>query len=125
VTIAGAQGRLELNIFKPVNIQNVLQSCRLLADSAIRFAINAAEILILNHQRIAENQAKSFVLVTAFNPRIGYDIAVKIGKFALAENITLEQAAEQLGFVRPEDFYRWVVPAAMTVPGATLRGGGG
>jgi fumarate hydratase class II len=65
------------------------------------------------------------MLVTAPNTRIGYDKAVKIGKLALAENITLKQAADQLGYVRPEDFGRWVVPAAMTVPGATLPGGGG
>ena len=65
------------------------------------------------------------MLVTALNTRIGYDKAVKIGKLALAENITLKQAADQLGYVRPEDFGRWVVPAAMTVPGATLPGGGG
>lgn len=65
------------------------------------------------------------MLVTALNPRIGYDKAVKAGKLALAENIALEQAAEKLGFVRPHDFDRWIVPAAMTVPGATLPGGGG
>ena len=65
------------------------------------------------------------MLVTALNPWIGYDKAVKIGKLALAEDIALNQAAEQLGYIRPEDFDRWVVPAAMTAPGATLPGGGG
>jgi fumarate hydratase class II len=65
------------------------------------------------------------VLVTALNPRIGYDKAVKTGKLALAENITLRQAADQLGCVRPEDFDRWVAPTDVTVPGATLPGGGG
>jgi fumarate hydratase class II len=49
---------------------------------------------------------------------------VKIGKVALAENITLKQAAEKLGYVRPEDLDRWVVPGDMTRPGATLPGGG-
>ena len=78
-----------------------------------------------NHEHIAENLAKSLMLVTALNPRIGYDKAVRIGKTALAENITLKEAAVKLGFVRAEDFDRWVVPAAMTSPGATLEGGGG
>ncbi len=64
------------------------------------------------------------MLVTALNPRIGYDKAVTTGKLALAESITLKQAAELLGYVRPGDLNRWVVPAAMTVPGATLPGGG-
>jgi fumarate hydratase, class II len=63
--------------------------------------------------------------VTALNPRIGYDRAVKIGKLALAENIPSMRAAGQLGYVRRENFNRLVVPAAMTVPGATLPGGGG
>ena len=125
VTIAGAQGHLELNVFKPVIIQNVLQSCRLLADSAVSFATHMVDKLAPNRDQIATNLAKSLMLVTALNPRIGYDKAVKIGKLALAENITLKQAAEKLGFVRPEDFDRWVIPADMTVPGASLPGGGG
>ena len=80
--------------------------------------------MVPNRERVAENFARSLTLVTALNPRIGYDGAVRVSKLALAENITLKQAAEQLGYVRPEDFDRWVVPAAMTEPGATLPGGG-
>jgi fumarate hydratase, class II len=125
VTIAAAQSHLELNVFKPVIIQNVLQSCQILADSALSFAQHMVAKLQPNHEHIAENLAKSLMLVTALNPRIGYDKAVTIGKVALAENITLKQAAERLGYVRPEDFDRWVVPAEMTRPGATLPGGGG
>jgi fumarate hydratase, class II len=125
ITIAAAQSFLELNVFKPVIIFNVLQSCRLLADAAASFAANMVDKLEPNREHIAENLAKSLMLVTALNPRIGYDKVVKIGKTALAENITLKDAAAKLGFVRPEDFDRWVVPAAMTTPGATLDGGGG
>jgi fumarate hydratase, class II len=125
VTVAGSQSFLELNVFKPVIIFNVLQSARLLADAAESFAANMVDRLEPNHEHIAENLAKSLMLVTALNPRIGYDKAVRIGKTALAENITLKEAAAKLGFVRAEDFDRWVVPAAMTSPGATLEGGGG
>jgi fumarate hydratase, class II len=125
VTIAGAQGHLELNVFKPVIIQNVLHSCRLLGDSAVSFAHHMVARLQPNREQIAGHLARSLMLVTALNPRIGYDKAVTIGKLALAENITLKQAAERLGYVRPEDFDRWVIPAAMTQPGATLPGGGG
>ncbi len=125
ITIAAAQSFLELNVFKPVIIFNVLQSCQLLTDAAASFAANMVDKLEPNREHIAENLAKSLMLVTALNPRIGYDKAVKIGKTALAENITLKDAAAKLGFVRPEDFDRWVVPAAMTAPGATLDGGGG
>jgi fumarate hydratase class II len=125
ITVAGAQSFLELNVFKPVIIFNLLQSCRLLADAAESFARNMVDKLEPNLGRLADNIAKSLMLVTALNPRIGYDKAVQIGKMALAENITLKQAAQKLGYVRPEDFDRWVVPAAMTRPGASLEGGGG
>jgi fumarate hydratase class II len=76
-----------------------------------------------NRGRIAKNLARSRTLVTALDARIGYDKRVRIGK--LAENITLKQAAERPGYVRPEYFDRWIVPAAMTEPGVTLPGGGG
>lgn len=120
VTVAGAQGHLELNVFKPVIIQAVLQSIALLADACESFAHNMVAKLTPNRERIAENLAKSLMLVTALNPRIGYDKAVQIGKKALAENLTLREAAAQLGFVTPEDFDRWVRPEDMVAPGATL-----
>jgi fumarate hydratase, class II len=118
ITIAAAQSFLELNVFKPVIIYNVLQSCRLLTDAAVSFAHNMVAKLTPNRPRIAENLAKSLMLVTALNPHIGYDKAVRIGKLALNDDITLKEAAQRLGFVTPEDFDRWVDPAAMTRPSA-------
>ena len=123
VTVAGTQGHLELNVFKPVIIQAVLQSATLLADAAESFAEHMVAKLEPNRERIAENLAKSLMLVTALNPRIGYDAAVRIGKTALAENLTLKDAAAKLGIVAPEDFDRWVRPDEMVEPGATLAGG--
>ncbi len=123
VTIGAAQSFLELNVFKPVIIYNVLQSAILLGDAAESYAGNMIDKLEPNRQRIAENLANSLMLVTALNPHIGYDKAVKIGKTALAENISLKDAAKQLGYVEPEDFDRWVVPADMVRPGARLAGG--
>ncbi len=120
VTVGAAQSFLELNVFKPLIIHNVLQSVALLADASESFAANMVDKLEPNRERIAENLAKSLMLVTALNPRIGYDKAVRIGKLALADNITLRDAAERLGFVTLADFDRWVVPADMTQPGATL-----
>jgi fumarate hydratase class II len=63
------------------------------------------------------------MLVTALNPHIGYDRAVRISKTALTDNITLREAADRLGLVSPEDFDRWVRPERMVQPGATLAGG--
>jgi fumarate hydratase class II len=123
VTIGGAQGHLELNVFKPVIIQAVLQSARLIGDAARSFAANMVDKLEPNLPRIADNLAKSLMLVTALNPRIGYDKAVAIAKKALAEDITLKEAASRLGHVGPEDFDRWVRPEEMIHPGTTLEGG--
>jgi fumarate hydratase class II len=124
VTFAGAQGHLELNVFKPVIIQAVLQSTTLLADAAESFALHMVDRLLPNLPRIADNLQKSLMLVTALNPHIGYDKAVAIAQCALAEDITLKAAAEQLGHVSAVDFDRWVVPAAMVRPGAAMEGGG-
>jgi fumarate hydratase class II len=123
VTVGGAQGHLELNVFKPVIIQAVLQSARLLGDAAAGFATNMVDKLEPNLPRIADNLAKSLMLVTALNPRIGYDKAVQIAKMALAEDITLKDAAARLGHVAPEDFDRWVRPGDMIRAGTTLEGG--
>ncbi|MFT8246252.1 class II fumarate hydratase [Roseomonas sp. BN140053] len=123
VTVAGAQSFLELNVFKPVIIQAVLQSANLLADVAESFARNMVDKLEPNLDRIAQNLANSLMLVTALNPHIGYDKAVQIGKLALREGLPLREAASRLGHVSPEDFDRWVRPEDMLHPGATLAGG--
>jgi fumarate hydratase class II len=123
ITVGGAQGHLELNVFKPLIIHNLLQSATLIADAAESFAANMVDKLEPNLAKIADNLAKSLMLVTALNPRIGYDKAVAIAKLALKEDITLREAAARLGHVQPEDFDRWVVPAEMTRPGTTLEGG--
>ncbi len=124
VTFAGAQGHLELNVFKPVIIEAVLESAHLLGDAARSFATHMVAKLTPNRARIADQVAKSLMLVTALNPRIGYDKAVAIAKKALAEDLTLKDAAHQLGHVAPEDFDRWVRAEEMLRPGGRLEGGG-
>lgn len=117
VTIAGSQGHLELNVYKPVILHAALESCLLLGQAARSFAANLVDLLEPNLPRIADNLAKSLMLVTALNPHIGYDRAVQVAKLALAEDLTLRDAAARLGFVTPEDFDRWVRPEAMLRPG--------
>jgi fumarate hydratase class II len=120
VTFGGAQSTLQLNVFKPLIIHNILQSTRLLADAAESFAANMVDRIEPNHERIADHLAKSLMLVTALNPHIGYDNAVRIARAALAENSTLRAAGEKLGLVTGADFDRWVQPEKMTHPGDTL-----
>jgi fumarate hydratase class II len=116
-TIGAAQSFLELNVFKPLIIHNVLQSARLISDAAESFAAHMVDRLQPNHARIAEHLAKSLMLVTVLSPHIGYDRAVQIAKKALADNTTLKEAAERLGLVAAADFDRWVRPEKMLRPG--------
>ncbi|QJE72292.1 class II fumarate hydratase [Aerophototrophica crusticola] len=117
VSLAGATGHFELNVFKPVIIFNVLQSIRLLADSARSFTDNAVVGIEANRDRIARLLHESLMLVTALNPHIGYDNAAKIAKKAHKDGTTLLQAGQELGLLTEEQFREWVRPEEMIRPG--------
>jgi fumarate hydratase class II len=116
ITVAGASGHLELNVFKPVIIYNLLQSIRLLGDAAASFADYCVAGIEPNTGRIAQLLEESLMLVTALNPHIGYDNAAKIAKHAFTNNMTLKEAAVALGLLTPEQFDRWVRPDSMLGP---------
>ncbi|HEV7369334.1 class II fumarate hydratase [Arenibaculum sp.] len=116
ITVAGASGHLELNVFKPVIINAFLQSVRLLADACRSFADNAVVGIEANEDRIARFLEESLMLVTALNPHIGYDAAAKIAKKAHAEGTTLKEAGVALGLLTGEQFDQWVRPRDMIGP---------
>ena len=116
ITIAGANGHFELNVFKPVMINAFLQSARLLGDACQAFNDNCAIGIEPNQARIDEHLKNSLMLVTALNPHIGYDNAAKIAKKAHAEGASLKETAVALGILTEEQFDEWVVPASMTGP---------
>jgi fumarate hydratase class II len=116
VTIAGSQGHLELNVFKPVIIFNVLRSIALLSDAAESFTRNCVAGIEPDRARIAELVERSLMLVTALAPSIGYDAAAKVARKAHADGTTLREAAAALGLVDAEEFDRIVRPEAMLGP---------
>ncbi len=116
VTVAGTHGHLELNVFKPVMIYNVLQSIKLIGDASHAFTDNCVVGIEANTARITQLLNESLMLVTALNPHIGYDNAAKIAKKAHAEGTTLKAAALELGLLTEEQFALWVVPADMIRP---------
>ena len=118
VTIAGANGHLELNVYKPVIIYNVLQSIRLLADGARSFNDKCVVGIEADSERIDELLHRSLMLVTALNPKIGYDNAAKVAKKAHAEGTTLKQAAVALELLTAEEFDQLVRPEKMLGPSA-------
>jgi len=104
VSIAGSSGNFELNVFKPVIIYNVLQSIRLLADSALSFNDRCMAGLSPNKEGISRHLNNTLMVVTALNPVIGYDNSAKIAKKAHAEGLTLKEAAVRLGILTEEEF---------------------
>ena len=116
IGFAASQGNFELNTYKPVLAYNLLQSVRLLADACESFARNCAAGLEPNRERIEHNLRNSLMLVTALNPRIGYDNAAKIAKYADETGGTLREAAIELGLLTGEEFDAAVRPAEMIGP---------
>ena len=116
VGFAGSQGHLELNVFKPVIVHNVLESTQLLADSLRSFNDNCAIGIEPDRAAIQRHLNNSLMLVTALNPVVGYDNAAKIAKTAHAGGITLKEAAVKLGLLTAEQFDQHVRPEKMVKP---------
>ncbi len=117
ITVGGSNGQLELNVFKPMMIYNLLQSIRLLGDVCRSFADKCVVGIEPNRDRIAELLDRSLMLVTALNPEIGYDNAAKVAKKAHKEDLTLREAAIELGLLTGERFDELVRPEKMTGKG--------
>jgi fumarate hydratase class II len=116
MNIGGASGNFELNVFKPLLIHNFLQSVRLLADGMRSFDEHCVRGIDADRERIADLMARSLMLVTALTPHIGYDKAAQVAKEAHRKGTTLKEEAIASGYVRAEDFDRWVQPRDMTGP---------
>ncbi len=121
LTVGAALGHLQLNVFKPMIAANLLRSARLLADAADSFREHCIAGIEPDRRRIAQLLERSLMLVTALNPAIGYDKAAKVAKLALAEDLTLKQAALRLGFLDAATFDRLVRPEAMLAPTPAKR----
>ena len=116
ITIAGASGNFELNVYRPVLAYNILQSITLLADGCRSFSNNAIKGLEPNKERIDYNLYNSLMLVTALNPHIGYDKSAKVAKKAFEDKTTLKEAIVELGYLSGEDFDNLIKPEKMIFP---------
>ncbi len=113
ISIGGATGHFELNVFKPMMAANVLQSARLIGDACVSFTEKCARGIEPNRAVIQKHMENSLMLVTSLNPHIGYENAAKIAKKAHKENKTLREAAIELGLVTSQQFDEWVRPEKM------------
>jgi fumarate hydratase, class II len=116
VGIANASGHLQLNVFKPMIVHNVLESVELLADACDSFREKCVQGIEPNRTQIAKHVASSLMLVTALAPLVGYDAAAKIAKTAYEQDLTLKDAALQSGLVTAAQFDATVRPQDMLAP---------
>lgn len=116
ISIAGSNGHFELNVFKPVMINALLQSATLIADACKSFNDHCAVGIEPNLERIEENLNNSLMLVTALNPYIGYENAARIAKKAYSDHQSLKEAALDLGLLTEQQFDEWIVPRDMIGP---------
>jgi fumarate hydratase class II len=116
VGMGGAGGYLEMNVYKPVMINALLQSARIMADGCRNFRLFMVEGMEPNRAQIAAYVERSLMLVTALSPVIGYDKATEAAHYAYEKNITLKAACLALGFVDEATFDRVVDPRKMLGP---------
>ena len=113
VAFAGSQGNFELNVMRPIIINNFLHSARILGDACNQFRTFGVEGITLNRPQLDRNVQECLMLATALSPHIGYDQAAQVAHTALEQNITLREAAIASGFISGEDFDRAVDPKKM------------
>lgn len=116
VAFAGASGILDMNVYKPMMIYNVLQSIKILSDSCNNFAEFTIKEMKANRQRIEELVNQSLMLVTALTPKIGYDKASQIAHLAYEKNITLKEATLELGYLTAREFDNCIDLRKMAYP---------
>ena len=113
INVGGASGHFELNVFKPMMIYNFLHSARLIGDGCVSFNNKCAVGIEPIEANIKKHVDNSLMLVTSLNTKIGYYKAAEIAQKAHKEGTTLKEMAVKLGYVTPEEFDQWVVPANM------------
>ena len=116
VGVGGAGGYLEMNVYKPLMIFNIMHSITILTDGCTNFRKFLVEGTKPDLKKIKEYVDRSLMLVTALSPVIGYDKASQIAHYAMDNDLTLKEAALKLGFVTEELFDRVVDPAKMVRP---------
>jgi len=122
VGLGGAGGYLEMNVYKPLMIHNIMHSVTLLTDGCTNFRRFLIEGTRPNLRKLKEDVERSLMLVTALAPVIGYDKAAAIAHHAMEKDITLKAAAMEMGYVSEADFDRIVDPAKMVHPDSAQRG---
>ncbi len=116
VTFANAQGNFELNVYKPVIIYNILQSISLLSDAVESFQKRCVRGLTVDKKVMKDYLESSLMLVTALVPHLGYDKSAEVAKNAYERGITLQESADELGYMSKEEFDRYISAEDLAFP---------
>ena len=116
VTMGGGGGYLEMNVYKPLIIHNIMQSIRILTDGCHNFRLFLVEDTKPNKKQINKFLEQSLMLVTALSPIIGYDKSAEVAHYALEHDLTLKEAALELEYISEEKFDEVMDPRKMTHP---------
>ncbi|HCM88299.1 MULTISPECIES: class II fumarate hydratase [Vagococcus] len=113
IQVASSQGNFELNVFKPVIINNFLESVTLLVDGMTSFRLHCLSGLEAKKEAMAEGVNRSLMLVTALSPYIGYEKCAEVAKYAHKNKLSLKEAVLQLEYATEKEFNNWVRPESM------------
>ena len=116
VTFGGGGGYLEMNVYKPLMIHNIMHSIRILSDGCHNFSVFLVEGMKPNLRQIQNFLERSLMLVTALSPVIGYDKSSEVAHYALDNDVTLKEAVLRLGYISEEEFDAVVDPKKMIYP---------
>lgn len=119
VAFGGASGYLEMNVYKPMMIYNVIQSISILADGCNNFTDFLVVEMKANEKQIAKFVNQSLMLVTALSPILGYDKASEIAHFAQENDTTLLEATLKLSQLTEAEFNHIINPYLMAYPHLT------
>jgi fumarate hydratase, class II len=116
VTFGGGSGYLEMNVYKPLIVHNIMHSIRLMSDGCRNFSKFLVVGMEPNRKQISSFVDRSLMLVTALSPIIGYDKSSQVAHYALEHDLTLKEAALKLEYISADEFDRVVDPAKMVHP---------
>jgi aspartate ammonia-lyase len=117
ITLAASNGQLELNAFIPALAHNLFQSFDMLTAAAGLLADKCVRGITADEVRCAELLERSFSLVTALSPYIGYEEASNLAREALNTNKTIRELAVERGFFTKDELAIILSPQEMTHPG--------
>lgn len=121
VSFGGGSGYLEMNVYKPLIIHNIMHSIRIIADGCQKFRLFLVDGIKPNEKQINKFLEQSLMSVTALSPIIGYDQASRVAHYALENDLTLKEAVLELECMSEGEFDSLFDPEEMVHSNVTQK----